>query len=160
MLRAISRSVGAVVSKPRQVTADRRGMALIEFMFALPVLLMIGVGMMKFGVAISHYQMLTNAAAQGVTNFALSRGTTTPYTTTTTAITNAAPSLTNASITKTLKINGAACTSDSGCQSAMTTAGAGATALVIVSYPCDLYVLGVNFKSGCTLTAQSAQMVQ
>lgn len=135
-------------------------MALIEFMFAMPVLLLIGVGMMKFGVAISHYQMLTNAAAQAVTNFALSRGTTTPYTTTTTAITNAAPSLTAASITKTLKINGTACTSDSDCSSKMTTAGAGATALVILTYPCDLYVMGFDFKSGCTLTAQSAQMVQ
>jgi Flp pilus assembly protein TadG len=160
MLRAISRSVGAAASKPRHITADRRGMALIEFIFAMPVLLLIGVGMMKFGVAISHYQMLTNAAAQAVTNFALSRGTTTPYTTTTTAITNAAPSLTAASITKTLKINGTACTSDSDCSSKMTTAGAGATALVILTYPCDLYVMGFDFKSGCTLTAQSAQMVQ
>ena len=35
-----------------------------------------------------------------------------------------------------------------------------ATALVIASYPCDLTVMGVNFKSSCTLTAQSAQMVQ
>jgi hypothetical protein len=119
--------------------------------------LMIGVGLMKFGLAISQYLMLTNAAAQGVTTFALSRGTATPYASTLTAITNAAPSLTAGSITKTLKINGTACTSNATCTSAL---AAGATALVITTYPCDLTVMGVNFKSGCTLTAQSAQMVQ
>jgi Flp pilus assembly protein TadG len=157
MLRAISRSVGAASSKPRQLTTDRRGVSAIEFAIAAPVVLTIGVGIMKFGLAISQYLMLTNAAAQGATTFALSRGTTTPYTSTGTAITNAAPSLTAASITKTLKVNGTACATDSACQSAL---AAGATALVITSYPCDLTVMGFNFKSGCTLTAQSAQMVQ
>jgi Flp pilus assembly protein TadG len=157
MLRAVSRSVGAAVSKPRRVTTDRRGMALIEFVFAAPVLLMMGIGLIKFGLAVSQYLMLTNAAAQGVNYFALSRGTNTSYDSTITAITGAAPSLTAASITKTLKVNGTACTTNATCQTALV---AGATALVIATYPCDLTVMGVNFKSGCTLTAQSAQMVQ
>ena len=157
MLRAISRSVGAAARKPRQITADRRGMALIEFVFVSPVLLMMGIGLIKFGLAVSQYLMLTNAAAQGVNYFALSRGTSTPYDSTITAITGAAPSLTAATITKTLKVNGTACTTNTGCQTALV---AGATALVIATYPCDLTVMGVNFKSGCTLTAQSAQMVQ
>jgi Flp pilus assembly protein TadG len=160
MLRALSRSVGAASNKPKRLTADRRGVTAIEFAIAAPAMLMIGVGMMKFGLAISQYLMLTNAAAQGVTAFALSRGTTNPYTLATTAITNAAPSLIAGSITKTLKINGTACTSDTDCKSSLTTNGAGATALVITSYPCDLTVMGVNFKSSCTLTAQSAQMIQ
>jgi len=157
MLRAISRSVGAAFRKPKQIATDRRAVSAIEFAIAAPVVLTIGVGIMKFGLAISQYLMLTNAAAQGVTTFALSRGTLTPYGTTTTAINGAAPSLASASITKTLKVNGTACTDDNSCKTALT---AGATALVIASYPCDLTVMGVNFKSGCTLTAQSAQMVQ
>jgi Flp pilus assembly protein TadG len=156
MLRAILSSVGSAYSTRKNVAADRRGVSAIEFTIAAPAVLMIGVGLMKFGLAISQYLMLTNAAAQGVTTFALSRGTATPYASTLTAITNAAPSLTAGSITKTLKINGTACTSDATCTSAL---AAGATALVITTYPCDLTVMGVNFKSNCTLTAQSAQMV-
>ena len=157
MLRAISRSVGAASNKRKQLTGDRRGVSAIEFAIAAPVVLTIGVGIMKFGLAISQYLMLTNAAAQGVTSFALSRGTTTPYDSTITAITNAAPSLTAGSITKTLKVNGTPCANNTACQGAL---AAGATALVIATYPCDLTVMGINFKSSCTLTAQSAQMVQ
>ena len=155
MLRAISRSVVAAGCK--RTAIDRRGVSAIEFAIVAPVVLAIGTGMLKFGVAISHYLMLTNAAAQGATTFALSRGTTTPFTSTSTAITNAAQSLTAASITKTLKVNGTACTSDTTCAAALT---AGATALVITTYPCDLSVMGINYKPSCTLSVQSAQMVQ
>jgi Flp pilus assembly protein TadG len=171
MLRTISRSVGAARTKWQSSTrhrlswrhrvvrtlVDARGVSIIEFAIAAPVLLMLGTGFLKFGVAMSHYMMLTNASAQGAMALALSRGTATPYGSTTTAITSAAPSLTPASITKTVRVNGTACTTDSGCSGLL---AAGATALVITSYPCDLTVMGVNFKSGCTLTAQSAQMVQ
>ena len=37
---------------------------------------------------------------------------------------------------------------------------AGVTAVVHTTYPCDLSVMGVNYKSGCTISAQTAQMVQ
>ena len=105
----------------------------------------------------SQYLTLNNAAAQGAMAFALSRGTTTPYATTTTAITSAAPNLASGSVTKTLRVSGTACTTDSACQTALV---AGATASVTVSYPCDLTVLGVSFKSNCTLSSTAAQMVQ
>src|SRR5262245_53432711 len=101
MLRAISRSVGAVRCRPRNVFADRRGVSVLEFAIVAPFLLTISIGMLKFGVAMSHYIMLTNAVAQGTTTFALSRGTATPYATTVAAINNAAPRLTAASIAKT-----------------------------------------------------------
>lgn len=130
---------------------------MLEFAIVAPFLLTITIGMLKFGVAMSHYIMLTNAVAQGTTTFALSRGTATPYATTVAAINAAAPRLTAASITKTLRVNGVACTTDAGCTAALTS---GATGTVIITYPCDLSVMGVNFLTTCTLTAQSAQMVQ
>lgn len=130
---------------------------MIEFAIVSPVLLLMGLGMLKFGTAMSHYLMLTNAAAQGATTFGLSRGTAAPYTSTSTAINNAAHGLVAASITKTLRVNGTACTTDAGCSTLLTS---GATATVVTTYPCDLSVMGVNFSSSCTLTAQSAQMVQ
>jgi hypothetical protein len=105
----------------------------------------------------SHYMILTNAAAKGAMTLALSRGTTTPYASTTSAVTTAAPSLTVGSITITVSINGTACTTDAGCSTLLV---AGQPALVTATYPCDLTVMGYNYASGCTLTASTAQMVQ
>lgn len=180
MLRTIARSVGAARSKWQSLKRgdagsttsrlavvavrfgilqrDVRGVSAIEFAIAAPVVLAIATGMLKFGVAMSHYVVLTNAAAQGALTLALSRGASTPYTATTTAITNAAPNLTSSLITTTATINGVACSTDSACSTALV---AGQTALVRVTYPCDLTVMGIDYKpGGCTLSAQAAQMVQ
>jgi Flp pilus assembly protein TadG len=157
MLRKISRSVGAVCSNFQSLLRSTNGVSAIEFALVTPAFLAMGLGALKFGIAMSQYMIVTNAAAQGAMTFALSRGITTPYATTGTAITNAAPNLTSGSMTKTLRVNGTACSNDSTCQTALV---AGATASVTVSYPCDLTVMGVNFKANCTLSSTSAQMVQ
>jgi Flp pilus assembly protein TadG len=157
MLRIFARSVCAAGKTCRFLARDRTGVSAIEFALIAPFLLAIGIGMLKFGVAMQQYVALTNAAAQGAMTMALARGTATPYATTTMAISNAAPSLASGSITTTVTINGTACSTNSTCSAALT---AGATATVRVTYPCDLTVMGVNFKTGCTLSGQSAQMVQ
>ncbi|HEY6981081.1 TadE/TadG family type IV pilus assembly protein [Reyranella sp.] len=141
-----------------QISRDTGGVSAIEFAIVAPVFVALVTGMLKFGIALSHYLILTSAAAQGAMTLALSRGTSTPYTTTTTAITNAAPSLTSSSITITTRINGTACSDDSGCSTALV---AGQSAQVTLTYPCDLTVMGINYKSGgCTLSASTAQIVQ
>lgn len=140
------------------MSRDVRGVSALEFAIVAPVILAIGIGTLKFGAAMSHYLMLTNAAAQGAQTLALSRGTTTAYSATRTSITNAASGLTPARITTTVTINGVACTTDTACSAALV---AGQTAVVRVTYPCDLTVMGINYKpGGCTLSAQTAQMVQ
>lgn len=156
MLRYLC-SVDAVGRLRRHLGADRSGATLVEFAIGAPVLMLIGVGLMKFGLAMSQYIMLTSAASTGATALALARGSTTPYSTTTTAITNAAPSLTAGSITTTVTVNGTTCATNTACAALLT---AGATARVTTTYPCDLSVMGRNFKTSCTLSAQSAQMVQ
>jgi Flp pilus assembly protein TadG len=134
------------------------GVSAIEFAIIAPVLLTIVLGVFQFGIAMNQYLNLTNAAAQGALTLALSRGTTTPYTATTTAIAAAAPNLAAAQTTITVKINGVACTNDATCSAAMV---AGLPALVKATYPCNLVVMGVNYApNGCTLNAQSAQMIQ
>jgi Flp pilus assembly protein TadG len=157
MLRTQSRSVDAAASKRRSLLRDTCGAAAIELALTLPVFLALAMGALKFSVAMTQYLALNNAAAQGAMAFALSRGTSTPYDTATTAITNASSNLTSANVTKTLNVNGAPCSTNTACQTALV---AGATASVTVSYPCDLSVLGVNFKSNCTLSSTAAQMVQ
>jgi hypothetical protein len=88
----------------------------------------------------------------------LSRGTTTPYSSATAAINAAAPSLTPAQTTITVRINGTACTSDATCLPSMV---AGQSAVVRATYPCNLTVMGHNYApSGCNLSAQTAQMIQ
>jgi Flp pilus assembly protein TadG len=157
MLRTQLRSVDAAASKRRSLLRDTCGAAAVELALTLPVFLALAIGTLKFGVAMSQYLTLNNAAAQGAMAFALSRGTSNPYTATTTAISNASPNLTAANVTKTLNVNGSPCTTDNACQTALV---AGATASVTVSYPCDLSVLGVNFKSNCSLSSTAAPMVQ
>jgi Flp pilus assembly protein TadG len=136
---------------------DAKGVTAIEFALLAPVFLTMLFGTLKFGIAMNDYMVLTNAAAKGAMTLALSRGTTTPYTSTTTAVTAAAPGLTVGSITITVKVNGTACTTDTGCSTILV---AGQPASVRATYPCDLTVMGVNYASGCTLSAETAQMVQ
>ena len=134
------------------------GVSAIEFAIISPVLLTIVLGVFQFGIAMNQYLNLTNAAAQGALTLALSRGTTTPYTSTTAAITAAAPNLVPAQTTITVQVNGVACTNDTTCSAALV---AGQAALVRATYPCNLVVMGVNYApNGCTLSAQSAQMIQ
>jgi Flp pilus assembly protein TadG len=142
----------------RRLLDDSTGVSAIEFAIISPVLLTILLGIFQFGTAMNDYLVLTNAAAKGALTIALGRGTATPYTTTISAIDAAAPNLTAANITTTVTINGTACSSDSGCTTALV---AGVSAVVKTTYPCNLTVMGINYApSGCTLSAQTAQMVQ
>jgi Flp pilus assembly protein TadG len=141
-----------------RLVKNDEGVSAIEFAIIAPVLLTIVLGVFQFGIAMNQYLNLTNAAAQGALTLALSRGTTTPYTATTTAIAAAAPNLVAARTTITVTINGVACTTDGTCSAALL---AGQAALVRATYPCNLTVMGVNYApNGCTLSAQSAQMIQ
>jgi Flp pilus assembly protein TadG len=134
------------------------GVSAIEFAIIAPVLLMIVTGVFQFGLAMNQYLNLTNAVAQGALTLALSRGTTTPYSATTAAIRSAAPNLAAANTTITVRINGTACTTDATCSAALI---AGQPAFVRATYPCNLTVMGVNYApSGCTLSAQTTQMIQ
>lgn len=139
------------------------GAALVEFALLAPVLLLIMLGTAQFGIALNNYVMLTNAVATGAQLFSISRGTTsTPYTSTVSAIEAAAPNLKAASLTITLSVNGTSCTSDGACQTALTN-NATNPATVSATYPCSLKVLQYNFWSGsgaCTLQSQVTEPIQ
>jgi Flp pilus assembly protein TadG len=140
------------------VLKNDHGVSAIEFAIISPVLLTILLGIFQFGSAMNDYLVLTNAAAKGALTIALGRGTAAPYTTTISAITAAAPNLTPANITTTVTVNGTACSTDAGCTTSLV---AGVSAVVKTTYPCNLTVMGINYAPhGCTLKAQTAQMVQ
>lgn len=141
----------------KKLLRDSRGTAVIEFAVASPVLMLMSVGVLKFGLVVGQHVMLTHAAAQAASTLSLSRGTSAPYSSTVSAISSAAPALQSASVGKVIKVNGTACSSDSACSALLSV---GTPAQVQVSYACDLSVMGVDFKPNCTLTATSAQMIQ
>ena len=96
----------------------------------------------------------------GASQLIVSRGSATPYTTTTGVVNAAATGLTTASLTITVKVNGATCASDAACQTALSNA-ASQQASVSVAYPCNLTVMDVNFApGGCTLQATIVGLVQ
>jgi hypothetical protein len=103
--------------------------------------------------------MLTDAAGAGVRQFSISRSSTTPYSTTSSTVTAAAPGLTAGSITLALQVNGTACASDTACQAALSNA-AGGSATLTAAYPCNLQIMGVNFAPSCTLSAQVTDLVE
>jgi Flp pilus assembly protein TadG len=143
----------------RQAARDQSGVGAVEFALILPVLLTIIVGGFVFGTAFNNYVVITNAAQAGTFQLTVSRGTSTPLTGTTNAVYAAAPGLTQNQMTITLNVNGTACTTDSACQTALTSAS-GQTASVKVSYPCSLTVLQVNYAPTCNLKSQSTGRIQ
>ncbi len=138
---------------------DRRGTAAVEFALVAPVLFLLILGITQFGITLNNYEMLTGATAAASRQFSMSRGISTPSSSATTALYNAASNLTQSSLTITLKVNGATCTGDGACKTALTN-GQGQPATVTASYPCNLTVYGYNFAPGCTLTAQSTESVE
>jgi Flp pilus assembly protein TadG len=157
-----------------------RGAVAIEFAFLLPVLLLLLLGAIQFGLLLKNYVMLTNAVSVGAMQFAISRSNTTPASGTWSAITNAAPNLTpTTNITMTLSVNGTACTSASGVSSASTAASydsACATALsaaapsangtlepatVNATFPCGTQLAWLNFwSSTCQLSSTISEGIQ
>lgn len=139
--------------------SDQKAIAAIEFAFVVPSLIFVLLGIVQFGITINNYEMLTGGAAMAARQFALSRGSSTPYSNTTTALYSAVPNLTQAKINVTLKVNGTACASNASCQTAMTS-GQGKPATVIASYPCNLSFAGFNFAPSCTLSSTITESIE
>jgi Flp pilus assembly protein TadG len=145
---------------------DVSGTALIEFAFVMPLLMMMLVGMFMFGLTIHDYISVTGAAEAGMLQLTVSRGSTTPWTTTKNVIYAAAPTLLQTSLTISMTVNGTVCTTgatdavkDTACTTALSTA-AGLPASVTVRYPCKLKVLKVSYLNNCTVSATPTGRVQ
>jgi Flp pilus assembly protein TadG len=156
------------------VGRDQTGSGLVEFTLALPVLLFLLLGLAQFGLIFYNYMSVTNAAAYGARVFAISRGDTSVYTDTVSAINNAAPNISGLTIT--LSVNSSPCASNSVCQTdlvnahtANTAAAATSTppppqsASVTVSYTCTTNLMPaylINLTGICPLTSTMQQAVQ
>jgi len=163
-MAALSDLIVCALRRARRTEAqvDRlgnRGTAMVEFGLLAPVLLLILLGTAQFGLTLNQYVMLTNAVGVGAMQFALSRSDTTPYTDAVSAVKAAATTLTPASLTITLSVNGTACGTDAACVTALTN-NVGQPAGVFAKYPCNLQVMQYNFAPTCNLTFQVTERVQ
>jgi Flp pilus assembly protein TadG len=145
----------------RNFLHDRAGSPAVEFALISPLLFALMLGIVQVGIVFNNYVELIDGVRAGSRNLAISRsdGVTTPYTTSTAAVTSSAMNLTAANITITLKVNGATCSSDSTCVTALSTA-MGESANVSATYPCNLTIMGVNYSPSCTLSSQSTERVE
>ena len=142
------------------------GQSLVEGAVVLPLLLLVVMGVLAFGLAFNNYIALTEATGVGARQLAISRGTTLdPCATVAAAISGAAPLLRASGISYTLNLNGTTYNANS-CPSSTTTSGPagrlqqGTTVVVRATYPCQLFVMGTNLVPACNLTAQTSEAVQ
>ena len=63
---AIGKAIKAATRRPAGLWVDRRGSAIVEFVFAFPVLVLIMVGVLEIGRAIHYHQALTEGVRAGV----------------------------------------------------------------------------------------------
>lgn len=148
-----------MIRRIRDIAKHERGTSAVEFAFVAPVLVLLAVGVAKFGLVLNNYLTLTESVATGARYLSLSRGGATPYSTTISQIRAAAISLDSASLTITTRIDGVACGTDTACQTALTSA-AGRSAAVSATYPCDLVIVGYNFSPTCTLSSSMTEMIE
>ncbi len=165
-----------------RLTRAEEGATLLEFAFLMPALMLILVGIMKFGLAFYNQITLTNAATNAAQ--VLSAGTgviTDPCASVNNALAAAAPSLNNPAVygsaagklsyTIQAYTSATASTSVGPYTVAFPSGGTSCTSeaasltqyyqvVVTATYGCNLNVFGHNFAPSCLLTAQTSEVVQ
>jgi Flp pilus assembly protein TadG len=141
------------------LTRDRAGTSAIEFAFIAPVLMLLALGTVQFGLTLNNYITLTEAVRTASRQLAVSRGGATPYTDTITQLQRSAPNLAQENLVISLSVNGTACSTDTTCLNALASAQ-GRPASVAATYPCDLSFMGHDFAPGCTLSSQTTERIE
>jgi Flp pilus assembly protein TadG len=151
----------------------QRGQAMTEFAFSIPLILGVLLAITAFGVAFNNQLVLTNATTAGAQQLSISRGQTSdPCATTSSTVIAAAPNLASGSLSFSIAFGtgnpvtyGSPYTGTS-CTAAAASLVSGNTAKVTVTYPCNVSVpvilenLSGWSPPSCTLSAQTAELIQ
>jgi Flp pilus assembly protein TadG len=149
-----------------RLRSSNDGGALVEFAVVLPVLLLLMTGMLSFGIALNNYLTLTDATSIGARFLATDRGLDLDPCASSVAIAKGtAFGLNPATLSFTFVINGTTYPGASCSSTSLTTGAAGnmvqgTPAQVTITYPCSVGVYGKNYLPGCTLTAQTTELIQ
>jgi Flp pilus assembly protein TadG len=132
---------------------------MVELALLLPVLVMILLAIIKFGIAINNYVVLTNAVRTGARTLAVGRGSADPCASAITRVKNSASDLDTSKLTVTTSYGSVVDVSS--CPSGGTPMVAGDDATLRASYPCDLTILGIDFALGqCTISSRTTERIE
>jgi len=164
--------------KLRRLYAHARnepGQAVVEMALVLPILMLVILGIMKFGILYNNYLQLTDAVRSGARQYAVERSQATPCIDSAQAIVNAAGGLGTNNITGSISEEGLSWqfsvsgatpsqTGTTNCAGTQTNGAvypsSGDAATVSASYPCDLNIFGISIAPGCRLTASATERVE
>jgi Flp pilus assembly protein TadG len=161
------------MERSNQGRVTEHGQSAVEFALSLPLLLGLLLAITVFGVAFNNELTLTAATTAGAQQLSISRGDTSdPCSTASTAVIAAASGLTTSNITFSIKFGtgnpptyGTAYSGTS-CTGAASDLVAGDSAQLTTTYPCNVSIpIVLENLTGwsppsCTLTAQSAELIQ
>jgi Flp pilus assembly protein TadG len=144
---------------------ERRGSAVVEMAFGIPILFLILTGIFWFSIALDQKVQLAEAISVGGRYLAIDRGDTDPCASSASKIYAAAPGLTQSSLSLTFTINGvatgASCPGSSGQANANMISGANAE--ISASYPCTLTFFsayGSSPSTTCNIKAAIEEVIQ
>jgi Flp pilus assembly protein TadG len=161
------------MERSNQGRVTEHGQSAVEFALSLPLLLGLLLAITVFGVAFNNELTLTAATTAGAQQLSISRGDTSdPCSTASTAVIAAASGLTTSNITFSIKFGtgnpptyGTAYSGTS-CTGAASDLVSGDSAQLTTTYPCNVSIpIVLENLTGwsppsCTLTAQSAELIQ
>jgi len=134
---------------------NETGQSLVEFALALPILLVLLLGILKGGTTFYNWITLAESVQVGGRTLAVGRlNNPDACSLATTALQNAAANLPgNTNITPSYSFTG---NGGSSCSNLV----AGDSATVTASYACNLKILWYNFAPGCTLTSTITERIE
>jgi Flp pilus assembly protein TadG len=141
----------------RNLWRNCSGASAAEFALVLPLLLTLLFGVIKLGLVLNNDAEIINGARATARVIAVARGSTTPWSDANTTFKSSTSNVATAAMS--VLVNGAACSSDSGCQ-ALLTNSAGLALTVIATAPCDLQIMGVDFAPKCQLQTQTVERIE
>ena len=144
-----------------------RGATLVEMALTLPIMMVLTLAMLGFGLTMNNYILLNQATSSGARLLAESAGITTdPCANTISAVAASAPNLNAANLKYSFTFNTGSSTYSYSGGNTLSCAAAASYLIpaqwvsLTVTYPCNLTVYGVNYASSCVLTSNLAEVVQ
>jgi Flp pilus assembly protein TadG len=127
----------------RNTIREQRGQTMTEFALILPILVLLLLAVIQFGIAFNHYLTVTDAARAGARKAVVSRQTSNPVGTTVTAVRASATNLDQSKLNVTVT----------------STWAQGTDVTVTASYPYQLSLLGIVVKTG-NLTSSTTERLE
>jgi Flp pilus assembly protein TadG len=157
------RPVGASAARRCLGRRADSGQSLVEFALILPVLMIVILGILKFGTSYNHYLTLTDAVRSGARQLALERGQggsdpNIPCQDAVARILAAAGGLDKANLK--IVVNSSYVYASSSASGTCATLVSGNAATVSATYPCDATIFGIDFAPGCKLSATASERTE